>query len=87
MEPSVSTEEEGEVGKGERGSMDTKKLHQALEAVVPHVEEGSQIFVLDGPNYHRFRIEMGQVAPTETHSNSHVEKGRGCLPRQNQSRA
>lgn len=67
--------------------MDTKKLHQALEAVVPHVEEGSQIFVLDGENYHRFRVEMGQVAHTETHSSSHVEKGRGCLPQQGQSRA
>jgi hypothetical protein len=78
--------EEAVEGKGESGRMETKKLHRALEAVVPHVEEGSQIFVLDGPNYHRFRIEMGQVAHTETHSHSHVEKGRGCLPRQNQSR-
>ena len=83
----MSTEKESFEGKGERGRMDTKKLHQALEAVVPHVEEGSQIFVLDGSNYHRFRVEMGQVAHTETHSNSHVEKGRGCLPRQGQSRA
>lgn len=57
----------------------TKKLHQALEAVVPHVQEGSQIFIVDGGNYHRFRVERGCVAHTETHSSSHVERGRGPL--------
>jgi hypothetical protein len=83
MKPVLSTKK----GKGERGNMKTKKLHRALEAVVPHVEEGSQIFVLDGANYHRFRVEMGQVAHTGTHSSSHVEKGRGRLPRREGSQA
>jgi len=76
MKSTLSTGQEVQVGKGERGSMDTKKLHQALEAVVPHVEEGSQIFVLDGANYHRFRVEMGHVAHTETHSSSHEDQSR-----------
>jgi hypothetical protein len=57
----------------------TKKLHQALEAVVPHVQEGSQIFIVDGGNYHRFRIERGCVSHRSTHSSSHVERGRGPL--------
>ena len=57
----------------------TTKIHKALEAVVPHVKDGSQIFILDGGNYHKFRVEQGQVSHTETHSSSHVEKGRGPL--------
>ena len=57
----------------------TKKLHQALEAIVPHVGEGSRVFVMDGGQYHRFRVEEGRVAHTETHSSAHVEKGRGSL--------
>jgi hypothetical protein len=57
----------------------TRKLHQALEAVVPHVEEGSQIFIVDRGNYHRFRVEGGSVAHRSTHSSSHVERGRGPL--------
>ena len=31
----------------QEGGPMSKKLHKALEAVVPHVREGSQIFVLD----------------------------------------
>ena len=57
----------------------TKKLHQALEAIVPHVGEGSRIFVMDGGHYHKFRVEGGRMAHTETHSNDHVERGRGSL--------
>jgi hypothetical protein len=57
----------------------TKKLHQALEAIVPHVGEGSRVFVMDGGHYHRFRVEEGRMAHTETHSSAHVEKGRGSL--------
>ena len=57
----------------------TRKLHKALEAVVPHVEEGSQIFIVDRGNYHRFRVEGGSVAHRSTHSSSHVEGGRGPL--------
>ncbi len=56
-----------------------KKLHKALEAVVPHVDEGSRIFIIDKGHYHKFRVEDGRVAHTETHSNSHVEQGRGQL--------
>ncbi len=59
----------------------TKKIHRALEAVVPHVRDGSQIFVLENGSYHKFRIEGGKVAHTETHSPSHVEQGRGSLCR------
>jgi hypothetical protein len=58
----------------------TKKLHQALEAVVPHVKDGSQIFVFDSGNYHKFRIEEGKVSHTESHSSLHVETGRGSCP-------
>ena len=59
----------------------TKRIHKALEAVVPHVREGSQIFVLDNGSYHKFRVEGGKVAHTESHSSSHVEQGRGSLGR------
>jgi len=54
-------------------------LHKALESVAPHVGEGSQIFIHDKGNYHKFRVEGGRVRHTESHSSSHVEKGRGCL--------
>jgi hypothetical protein len=57
----------------------SEKLHRALEAIVPHVQEGSQVFVLDGGCYHKFRVEAGRVAHTETHSVRHVESGRGPL--------
>jgi len=57
----------------------TEKIHKALETVAPHLGEGSQIFVLDGGHYHKFRVERGKVAHTETHSGSHVEGGRGPL--------
>lgn len=57
----------------------TEKLHQALEAIVPHVGEGSRVFVMDGGHYHKFRVEEGRVSHTETHSGAHVEKGRGSL--------
>jgi len=57
----------------------TEKLHQALEAIVPHVEEGSRVFVMDGGHYHKFRVDKGRVSHTETHSSAHVEKGRGSL--------
>jgi hypothetical protein len=56
-----------------------EKLHRALEAIVPHVQEGSRVFVLDGGCYHKFRVEEGRVAHTETHSVRHVENGRGPL--------
>ena len=59
----------------------TEKLHLALEAIVPHVEEGSRVFVMDGGHYHKFRVEGGRVSHTETHSSAHVEKGRGRLAR------
>lgn len=55
----------------------TEKIHLALESIVPHVKEGSQIFILDGGKYHKFRVEKGQVSHTESHSSSHVESGRG----------
>lgn len=55
------------------------KLHKALEAVVPHVDDGSRIFIIDNGHYHKFRVENGRVSHTETHSNSHVEEGRGPL--------
>lgn len=57
----------------------TEKLHQALEAIVPHVGEGSRVFVMDKGCYHKFRVEGGRVAHTETHSEGHVEGGRGAL--------
>lgn len=57
----------------------TEKLHQALESVVPHVGEGSQIFILEGGVYHRFRVEEGRVSHTGSHSGTHVEQGRGPL--------
>jgi hypothetical protein len=57
----------------------TEKLHKALEAVVPHVEEGSQIFVRDGGVYHKFRVDDGKVAHMESHSHGHIERGRGPL--------
>ena len=56
-----------------------EKLHEALNAVIPHVSEGSQIFVLDRGTYHRFRVDQGEVSHTGTHSNTHVETGRGTL--------
>lgn len=56
-----------------------EKLHQALEAIVPHVGEGSRVFVMDGGHYHKFRVEGGRVAHTESHSKDHVEGGRGAL--------
>jgi hypothetical protein len=57
----------------------TEKLHRALEAVIPHVEEGSQIFVREGEVYHKFRVDDGKVAHMESHSHGHVERGRGPL--------
>ena len=57
----------------------TEKLHQALEAVLPHVEEGSQIFVREGGTYHKFRVAGGQVAHMESHSHGHIEPGRGTM--------
>ena len=63
--------------KDRRGPMEN--LHKALETVAPHVGEGSQIFIHDKGNYHKFRIEGGRVRHTESHSSSHVEQGRGCL--------
>ena len=57
----------------------TEKLHQALEAIVPHVGEGSRVFVMDGDHYHKFRVQEGRVSHTETHSDAHVEQGRGSL--------
>jgi hypothetical protein len=57
----------------------SEKLHRALEAIVPHVQEGSRVFVLDGGCYYKFRVEEGRVAHTETHSGQHVESGRGPL--------
>ena len=57
----------------------TEEIHKALEALAPHVGEGSQIFIREGGNYHKFRIEGGQVAHRESHSSSHVEQGRGAL--------
>ena len=57
----------------------TEKIHKALEAIVPHVQEGSRVFVLDGGCYHKFRVEEGRVAHTETHSEQHVEGGRGHI--------
>jgi len=57
----------------------TEKLHKALEAVLPHVKEGSQIFVCEGNVYHKFRVAGGTVAHTESHSSGHVERGRGPL--------
>jgi hypothetical protein len=58
----------------------SEKIHRALEAIVPHVQEGSRVFVLDGGCYYKFRVEEGRVAHTETHSGQHVERGRGPLP-------
>ena len=57
----------------------TEKLHRALEAVLPHVAEGSQIFIREKGVYHKFRVDGGQVAHMESHSHGHVEKGRGPL--------
>lgn len=57
----------------------TEKLHRALEAVLPHVEEGSQIFVRDGGTYHKFRVDGGRVAHMESHSHGHIEPGRGAI--------
>ena len=63
----------------ERERTMTTKLHKALESVVPHVGEGSQIFILEGGVYHRFRVEEGRLSHTESHSGTHVEPGRGPL--------
>jgi len=57
----------------------TKVLHKALQTIAPHVGEGSQIFILDQGCYHKFRVEDGNVRHIGTHSNSHIEVGRGCL--------
>ena len=57
----------------------SRKLHEALAAVVPHVGEGSQIFIFENGTYHRFRVEEGDVSHTGSHSSSHVEGGRGPL--------
>ncbi len=57
----------------------SRKLHKALTAVVPHVGEGSQIFVVENGTYHRFRVEEGDLSHTGSHSSSHVESGRGPL--------
>jgi hypothetical protein len=56
-------------------------IHRALMSVVSHVGEGSQIFIIDEGNYHKFRVERGRVSHTESHSHVHVEKGRGQLHR------
>ena len=61
----------------------SRKLHQALTAVVPHVGEGSQIFIIENGIYHRFRVEEGDVSHTGSHSSSHVEGGRGPLAGKN----
>lgn len=57
----------------------TKSLQEALEGLVPHLGEGCQIFISFQGNYHKFRVVSGKVCHTETHSNSHVESGRGAL--------
>ena len=54
-------------------------IHRALMSIAPHVGEGSQIFIIDHGNYHKFRIEGGHVSHTESHSPVHIEKGRGHL--------
>jgi hypothetical protein len=57
----------------------SKTLHQALAELVPHVDEGCQIFVLNGGKYHRFRVSDGEICHTESHSSNNVEKGRGSV--------
>ena len=57
----------------------TNELHKALQVIAPHVAEGGQIFILDQGHYHKFRVVGGNVSHIGSHSNSHVEGGRGCL--------
>lgn len=64
----------------------TQKIHKALEAVVPHVRDGSQIFILDSGCYHRFRVEQGRLNHTESHSSTFVEQGRGALDDEREER-
>jgi len=58
-----------------------RTLHEVLEELIPHVGDGCQIFIRDQGSYHKFRVVGGQVCHTESHSDSHVEKGRGALER------
>ena len=57
----------------------TKALHKALQIIAPHVGEGSQIFILDQGHYHKFRVEGENVKHIGSHSDAHIEGGRGCL--------